>query len=91
MVKEAETAEKLAQSKLHSRNETLGKQDFEKELSKIASSNDTLQRKVSSLRQVSSAAILSSKFAPKFQARGLKSRNLAGYVSRLVSVPLLKN
>ena len=52
MVKEAETAEKLAQSKLDSRKETLGQQDFEKELTKIASSSDVLQRKASSLRQV---------------------------------------
>lgn len=52
MVRDAEAAEKLAQSKLHSKTEALNKEDFEKELSKIATSSDSIQRKASSLRQV---------------------------------------
>lgn len=58
MVKEAETTEKLAQSKLQSRNESLGKQEFEKELSVIASSNDNMQRRATSLRHVNSPSSL---------------------------------
>ncbi len=56
MVKEAETTEKLAQSKLNDKNETLGQQNFEKELANVASSNDSLHRKATSLRQVGLAS-----------------------------------
>ena len=54
IAKEAEAAEKLAHSKLQSRQEALDTADFDRELSKLLASNDSVQRKTSSLRQVGS-------------------------------------
>lgn len=51
-MKDAEVAEKLAESKLKSRQEALAGEEFDKELSKIAATNDGHQRKISALRQV---------------------------------------
>lgn len=53
MLLDAEDAEKVAQSKLQSQQEMLGKESFEQELSKIAASSDAIQRKTSALRQAS--------------------------------------
>ena len=76
MVKEAETTEKLAQSKLQSRNESLGKQEFEKELSVMTSSNDSMQRKATSLRHVSSQSSLVAIYTPITRNESLLSRLL---------------
>lgn len=52
MVQDAGVAEELAHSKLQSRQDTLAKEKFDKEMSNIAASHDSIQRKTSALRQV---------------------------------------
>lgn len=56
MVEDAETSERTAGARLRAKQEALQKEDFAGELSKIGGAAEDVQRKVSSLRQVSIAS-----------------------------------